>query len=158
MPKLLSYQAMEQIYLGQVADGLETIRCVYDRVWADGNAWSAGLRGNGESIYMTHPVIWAVLNALTGAALDVPNATLHVSPRVGGEIERLSCPMFFPSFWALLEYTPNGGATTIEVLRTFGAPVTLARVVYRTVRGDVRTFDVGRTDLVKGTKLTLANF
>jgi uncharacterized protein (DUF608 family) len=48
--QVLSYQAMEQIYVGEVAAGLETIRRFYERLWQDGNAWSGGLRGNGESV------------------------------------------------------------------------------------------------------------
>jgi uncharacterized protein (DUF608 family) len=148
--QVLSYQAMEEIYLGDVDAGLETIRRVYDRIWGDGHAWSAGLRGNGESIYMTHPVIWSVLNAITGAALDVPGRTLHLSPRMAGR-----CPFFFPPFWAMCDHDPASGRTSVEVLRTFGAPVTLERVQHRAASGDVRVHAVGPVALAAGTRLDL---
>src|SRR5262249_9573397 len=94
-----AYQGREPLYLGLVEAGLETLRLFYDRLWREGLAWSGGLRGSGESIYMTHPVAWAVLNAVTGAALDVPGRTLHLAPRTGGELgTRLRCPVFFPGF------------------------------------------------------------
>ncbi len=154
--QVLSYQAMEQIYLGQVEAGLETLRLIYDRIWHDGNAWSAGLRGNEESVYMTHPVAWAVLNALTGAALDVPGRTLFLSPRTGGEIGTLRCPFFFPGFWGLLDHDPRTGATEVEVLRTFGAPVVVERVIQRGPLGGERVLALGPTVLVAGLRLQLS--
>jgi hypothetical protein len=149
--QVLSYQAMEQIYVGLVAEGLETIRMIHDRVWHDGNGWSGGLRGNGESVYMTHPVMWAVLNALTGAALDVPARTLHAGPRLGGR-----CPFFVPPLWAMLEHDPATGRTVIEVLRTIGDPVTIDRIVHRPADGPPRTIALGATPLVEGTRLALS--
>jgi hypothetical protein len=154
--QVLSYHAMEQIYVGQVAEGLDTMRMIYDRIWHDGNAWSAGLRGNDEAVYMTHPVAWATLNALTGAALDVPGRTLHLSPRTGGEIARLRCPVFFPPFWATCDHDPAGGRTTLEVLRTFGPPVVVERVVDRRADGSERVHDIGPTTLVAGARIALS--
>ena len=153
--QVLSYQAMEQIYLGQVEQGLQTMRCIYERLWHDGNAWSGGLRGNGESVYMTHPAIWAALNALTGAALDVPSGTLHLSPRTGGEIAYLRCPFFFPSFWATLEHDPTSGQTSVEVHRSFGEPITIERVQQRTATGTVRQWEVGRVEVRQGAAFAL---
>jgi uncharacterized protein (DUF608 family) len=153
--QVLSYQAMEQIYLGLVDDGLETMRMIYDRIWHDGNAWSAGLRGNGESIYMTHPVAWATLNALTGAALDVPRRTLFLSPRVARDMPHLACPFFFPPFWAWLDWDPASGRGEVEVLRTFGDPIALERVVHRPLGGPERTIDVDGITLVAGRRLRL---
>ncbi|HXJ32850.1 MAG TPA: GH116 family glycosyl-hydrolase [Candidatus Eisenbacteria bacterium] len=154
--QVLSYQAMEQVYLGEVAAGLETMRRFYERLWDDGHAWSGGLRGNGESVYMTHPVIWAVTNALTGAALDVPGRALHLSPRTGGEIAHLVCPFFFPAFWAVLHYRPGAGRMTVEVVRTFGEPVEIDRVVHRPLAGPVRVHELGRTRMTIGTRFTVA--
>jgi uncharacterized protein (DUF608 family) len=153
--QVLSYQGMEQIYLGQVDAGLETLRTIYDRIWHAGNAWSAGLQANADSVYMTHPVAWAALNALTGAALDVPGRTLFLAPRSGREIAELRCPFFFPSFWARLEHRPAAGHADVEVLRTFGEPVTIDRVVERDVGGEERAIEIGPTRLVAGQRLRL---
>jgi non-lysosomal glucosylceramidase len=149
--QVVSYQACEQLYLGLVDDGLETLRLLYDRLWRDGLAWSGGLRGNGESVYMTHPVAWAVLNAVTGAALDVPGRVLRLDPRTGGELgARLRCPVFFPGFWAMLDHRP-GRATTLDVVRAFGEPVEIERVVLT----GAAPIEVGTTALVPGTRIEL---
>jgi uncharacterized protein (DUF608 family) len=149
--QVVSYQACEQLYLGLVDDGLETLRLFYDRLWRDGLAWSGGLRGNGESIYMTHPVAWAVLNAVTGAALDVPGRTLRLGPRTGAELgDGLRCPIFFPGFWAMLDHQP-GRATTLDVVRAFGEPVEIERIA----RTGAAPVDVGPTALAAGTHIEL---
>ena len=156
--QVISYQACEQLYLGQTDAGLETLRAIYDPIWHQGNAWSAGLRGNGESVYMTHPVAWAILNALTGAALDVPRATLHLSPRLlphDAGTDRLRCPFFFPGFWAMLDVGRDRRAR-IEVLRSFGAPVRIERIVERSPDGRERTIEVPPVELAAGTRLEVA--
>jgi uncharacterized protein (DUF608 family) len=114
--QVVSYQACLQLYVGEVDAGMETLRRFYDRLWSDGFAWSGGLRGNAESVYMTHPVAWAVLAALTGATLDVPGKTLRLAPQ-----GKMRCPVFFPSFWAMCDHDPTRG-TSLEVVKTFGAP------------------------------------
>lgn len=143
--QVVSYQACAQLYLGLVDEGLETLRTLYDRLWLEGWAWSGGLRGDPESIYMTHPVAWAIPHALTGATLDVPGRTLGLAPHS----EQLRCPVFFPGFWAVCERAP-GRPTTFEVLRTFGAPVTVDRVV---LHGVVHAHP--GTTLAAGVRITL---
>jgi uncharacterized protein (DUF608 family) len=143
--QVLSYHAMEAIYLGEVEAGLATMRMIYDRIWQAGNAWSAGLQGNADSVYMTHPVAWAALDALTGAALDVPGRTLFLSPRTD------RCPFFFAPFWARLD------GADVEVLRTFGEPVLIDRLVERTAAGAERVTRLPPTPLVAGTRLRLAS-
>jgi uncharacterized protein (DUF608 family) len=153
--QVLAYQAMEQIYLGQVHEALQTTHLIYDRVWHDGNTWSAGLRATGESIYMTHPALWAVLSALTGAALDVPGRTLVVAPRPGGEIGELRCPFFFPSLWGTLAYHAATGTMEIEIVRTFGAPVTIDHVAHQGASGAIRRIAIPPTELELGCRIEL---
>ena len=154
--QVLTYQAMEQIYIGHVHEALETMHAIYDRVWHDGNAWSAGLRATGESIYMTHPAIWGVLNALTGAALDVPGRTLEIGPRTTADISPLRCPFFFPQLWATLEYHTASGTIDVEVVRTFGEPITIDHLAHRGASGAVRRILIGPTELVVGCRLELS--
>lgn len=151
--QVISYQAALQIQVGLVEAGLRTVKMIDDRLWRDGNAWSGGLRGNDESIYMTHPVLWAVLQALTGTALDVPARTLHLGPRTGGEIARLRAPFFFPGVWARLEYEPDKGHVAVEVLRHFGVPHTIDTVICHAPNGASRTHAIEPTLLVAGASL-----
>ena len=98
---------------------------------------------------MTHPVAWAVLNAVTGAALDVPGRTLRLEPRTGGELgDRLRCPIFFPGVWAMLDHQRT---TTLDVVRAFGEPVVIERVA----RAGAGPIEVGATALVPGARLVL---
>ena len=53
---------------------------------------------------MTHPVMWAFFNSMTGAALDVPRNKLFLSPRVFPDETSVRIPLFFPKFWATLHY------------------------------------------------------
>ncbi|MCW5889964.1 MAG: hypothetical protein KIT14_05365 [bacterium] len=143
--QVVSYQACAQLYLGLVDDGLETLRTLYDRLWLEGWAWSGGLRGDPESIYMTHPVAWAIPHALAGSALDVPGRALRLAPQP----ERLRCPVLFPGFWAMLDRAP-GRATTLAVVRHFGEPVVVDRIVLPGA-----THDRPGTALAAGTRLEL---
>jgi hypothetical protein len=80
----------------------------------------------------------------------VPGRTLHLAPQRGGEMGRLSCPVFFPGVWAWLEHDPASGRTEVEVLRAFGEPVTIERVA-----GPARTLHIGPTPLAPGRRLSL---
>jgi uncharacterized protein (DUF608 family) len=153
--QVVSYQAALQIQVGLVDEGMRTLQLLYDRLWRDGNAWSAGLRGNDESIYMTHPVAWSVLHALTGTALDVPGRILHIGPRSGGGINRLRCPFFFPNLWARMDYDPERAHVAVEVVRHFGDPVTIDMVVSHAPSGACRTRYLRPTELVAGARFEL---
>ena len=151
--QVLTYQVALQIQVGLVDAGLRTARMLDDRVWRDGNAWSAGLRGNDESIYMTHPAWWSVLQALTGAALDAPERTLHVAPRTSTDMPRLRCPIFLPGAWAVLTYDPDKLHAGIEVLRHFGTPVEIDTVVAHGPSGSTRAQKIERTQLAAGARI-----
>ena len=63
---------------------------------------------------------------------------------------RLRCPVFFPGFWAMLDHRP-GRATTLDVVRAFGEPVEIERVVLT----GAAPIEVGTTALVPGTRIEL---
>jgi uncharacterized protein (DUF608 family) len=126
--QVLSYQAMEHIYLGQVDMGLDVIEMIYDRIYQKGYAWSAGLMGNNDSIYMTNTVIWAVLNAISGAALDVPRGVLTLSPQALPGQELTKVPVCFPGFWGMMTYHADDETLVLEVTKHFGKPVSIKTV------------------------------
>jgi non-lysosomal glucosylceramidase len=133
--QVISYQACEHIYLGQVKEGLDTLNMIYSRLERLGYAFSADLTGETKSIYMTHPVAWAVLNAFTGAALDVPKGVLHLGPRMLPGEKELRVPVFFPGFWAMLEYDPEKGFAAINVRKHFGKPAMIKSVIFNQANG-----------------------
>jgi len=133
--QVISYQAFEHIYLGQVEKGMDVLRMIYERLFKKGYTWSAGLMGNPDSVYMTHPVIWAALNAFTGAALDVPGGVLQLSPKAPPGAREMKVPFCFPGFWAMMTYEPASGRTEVEIKKHFGDPVTINEIRHRKADG-----------------------
>jgi len=133
--QVFSYQAMEHIYLGQMEEGLDIIKMIYDRLYKKGLAWSGHLNGSNESVYMTHPVIWALLNAMTGASLDVPAGVLNLSQRLMPGEDEASIPFCFPGFWAMMHYKKNG-SVRIDVVKHFGKAVVINKICFLE-RGEV---------------------
>jgi hypothetical protein len=127
--QVVSYQACEHIYLGQVEEGLETLRMIYERLFKLGYIFSADLTGETISIYMTHPVIWSVLNALTGAHFNMAENTLYINPQTLTGHTWLKAPIFFPSFWAMLDYASDNQSVTIEIKKVFDAAFKMPAVI-----------------------------
>lgn len=126
--QVISYQAAEHIYLGQVDKGLDVLKMIYRRFFEKGLLWDASLIGDSGSVYMTHPVVWSVLNALTGAALDVPRGILYLNPQILPGQSLMRVPFFFPGFWAMLEYEPKAGRVRFDVKKSFGEAVVLKQI------------------------------
>jgi hypothetical protein len=151
--QVLSYQAMEHIYLGQVEMGFDIIRMIYERFYRLGHVWSAHLLGGPISVYMTHPVIWALPNALTGAALDVPRATLKLAPQMLPGQEQSTLPVYFPGFWGLLTYN-RSGKLILEITKHFGQPIIINRLTY-TDHGITK--EIGPLACVSGARFDLSD-
>ena len=115
----LSYQAFEAIYLGNISEGLDLIKMVYDKVYREGYPWDMNLMGFPGFVYMTHPVMWALFNALSGAAVDLLSGRLSLAPKpLPGETS-LSVPVFFPRFWLAVTWDEVKQSGSIRVLKTF---------------------------------------
>jgi uncharacterized protein (DUF608 family) len=154
--QVISYQACEHIYLGQVKEGLDTLNMIYSRLERLGYTFSADLTGETRSIYMTHPVAWAVLNAFTGAALDVPRAVLHLGPRTMPGEDGLKCPIFFPGFWAMLDYDEDKGLVVIDVRKHFGNPVIIKSVIFDQAGGGLKEIPLEKPVLLEqGNTITI---
>ncbi|MFO8058348.1 MAG: GH116 family glycosyl-hydrolase [bacterium] len=147
--QVLSYQAMEHVYLGQVDKGLEVMKMVYERIYKKGHAWGAGLMGDADSVYMTHPVIWAAFNAFAGAALDAPRKTLTLGPRPLPDEDRTVMPFFFPGFWALLEHEKQSGKTRLEVKKHFGEPLVIEKIRHNPLEGETETIELENPVVLK---------
>jgi uncharacterized protein (DUF608 family) len=130
------YLGCEAIYEGFTDDGLEVIRRVYELAWTQNrNPWheslmyrSPGGLQQGLVSYMTCPATWHVLNALSGATIDIPAQTLYFSPRTGDTMNELHMPVNFSRAWLWMDYVPAQHSLKIKVTRTFGDPVTIRAV------------------------------
>ncbi len=154
--QVISYQACEHIYLGQVKEGLDTLNMIYSRLEKLGYTFSASLTGETESIYMTHPVAWSVLNAFTGAALDVPRGILHLGPRMIPGERLFRVPVFFPGFWAMLEYDPDRFLAAIDVRKHFGKPVLIKSLIFDQAKGGSKEILLEKPMLLEqGSRITI---
>ena len=117
--QVVSYQALEGIYLGNGQEGLATIAMIYDKAYHEGYPWDMNLLGLPGFVYMTHPVLWALPNALSGAAVDLLTGTLYLAPRPFPGRKDLLVPVFFPHFWLSVNYDGETGRGKVTVIRVF---------------------------------------
>ncbi len=121
------YLGCEAIYRGYTDQGLEVLRRVYEVGWVQNHVpWDQPLAFNapggergGLRAYMTNPASWHVLNALSGASLNLFDGVLYLSPRLPEGAESLSMPVFLGSLWAWLDWEP-GKRLALRVLRCAG--------------------------------------
>ena len=137
---LESYTAAAAIQAGFVEDGLALIEAIGLLNLRLGLGWAQDLWNPGFLTYVTAPVTWFVPDVLGAFALDASNRTLFLSPTLW-EVEsdgggRVSLPMYFPQFWAVVEASADGsggGALSVKVVKHFGAPVVIERIVAQPV-------------------------
>lgn len=113
----ISYMNLEGIYLGNVDQALQCIRMIYDKVYKEGYPWDMNLLGGPGYVYMTHPVMWGLFNAFTGAALDLFSGTLYLSPKPLPGKQELRLPIFFPHFWASFDYHTQKKTGRVKILK-----------------------------------------
>ena len=134
------YIAMEAIYAGFVDEGLAIMKRIHDNTWSTNhNPWNeclwvdarTGVR-KGLVSYMTSPACWHILNALSGATLNLPDETLYLAPRLPSNMKELHIPLFFPTFWARLDYLPAEKKLTLEIIRVWdGSRGAISRIIGR---------------------------
>jgi hypothetical protein len=66
---------------------------------------------------------WTLLPGMTGAALDVPQRRLMLSPQLPPGMTELHAPVFFTRFWAWLDCGPK--EFRLKIVRHFGEPLEL---------------------------------
>jgi len=118
--QVVSHQALEAIYLGRVEEGLDCIRMIYEKAYEEGYPWDMSLFGMPGFVYMTHPVMWGLFYAMTGAAVDLLARTIRLAPKTFPGSDTLRLPVFFPLFWLAVEYTRSTGQGSVRVLKVVG--------------------------------------
>ncbi|MCQ2426199.1 MAG: carbohydrate-binding protein [Lachnospiraceae bacterium] len=132
-----SYGAMAAIQAGYPEDGLEILLHTMLVDLTRGFEWTQDLWVRAYATYMTAPVSWFLNDVLAGSALDVPGKTLTLGPTAIasegiGTGERLTVPLYYPKFWAELDYRPSEGVFTYRITKTFygdgEAPIAFEKV------------------------------
>lgn len=120
---LESYSAMTGIQAGCVEDGLKIMEHIQKVHYNLGYSWTLNLWNPAEATYMTAPVTWFVNDVLAGAAVDVNEKVLTLGPVTLDEDTPLVTPLYYPEFWAVLQYDPKAGACSYEIIKTYGDKV-----------------------------------
>lgn len=159
---LESYTAMAAIQAGDASDGLEIMRHIQLVNLRRGWTWTQNLWNPGELTYMTAPVTWFITDVLTGAALDVPGERLTLGLPPGTNTEPVEIPLFFPTFWAELEYEPAQNRTLLRVTKVFGTKTVTIRHLTALPPGvpsiQARTVDIPPFQMEEGRVLDLSKY
>lgn len=116
---LESYTAMPAIQLGYLADGLDMMRHIQSVHLRNGWTWSQNLWNPAELTYVAAPVTWFAPEVLSNASLDLAQGTLTLGPTLLPGQTHTVIPLYFPRFWAQLEYAPDEGRALLHIIRTF---------------------------------------
>jgi len=142
------YIGMQSIYDGYVDEGLDILYRIYEDHWEKAHwPWNGRIHpsvyGSGKTggwngnYYMSNPATWSVLNALSGSSIDVPGETLYLAPHLPAGWTELHMPIFFPKFWAWLDFDHATGRVDLEIVKTFGTPITISKTVAELASGTV---------------------
>jgi uncharacterized protein (DUF608 family) len=126
----------EAIYAGFPERGMDVVHRTYRTAWLrNSSPWNEHLNYSVATglvgmlaHYMTATSTWHILNALTGASLDIPNQTLFLNPQFPADWDGLECPVFFPSFWAMVSVDGKRKETKLRIIRTIGAGPTFTHL------------------------------
>lgn len=133
-----SYGGMAAIQAGYLEDGLEILEHTMLVHLNMGYMWTQNLWNPAYSTYMTAPVSWFIGDVLAGAALNVPQKTITLGPSCPaaegvGKGDSLQVTLYYPKYWAEVNYDPHAGRFTYTILKTFynegEAPIEIDRVI-----------------------------
>jgi uncharacterized protein (DUF608 family) len=116
----IAFQAQTAISAGRVGEGLQLIRMVINKVSAEGYPWDIGKVGRPGYVHMSHPILWATLQALAGAWIDRTRRSFGLDPQPLPGESRLRLPIFFPGLWLALDWDFSAGRGTLTPLPQIG--------------------------------------
>lgn len=164
-----SYGGMAAIQAGYIEDGLEVLQHTMLVELRQGYMWTQNLWNPGYSTYMTAPVSHFISDVLAGSAIDLTTGTLTLGPTMiasddVGLGESLKVTLYYPKFWATVDYRPNDGVFTYSIVKTFyeagEAPATFREVVAAPTgkaTADAKTITLGETfTITEGAVLDLS--
>jgi non-lysosomal glucosylceramidase len=159
---LESYTAMTAIQMGYVSDGLEIMRHIQLVHLRNGWEWTQNLWNPAELTYVSAPVTWFAPDVLTNASLDLPEGRITLGPALLPGQKRTVIPLYFPRFWASLEYAPSENKATLHILKTFdGTPIILKKLTIEPIGAPsslATTVDLPPFTVKTGSVLDLSKF
>ena len=127
---LESYTAMPAIQMGYVDDGLDIMKHIQMVHLRNGWEWTQNLWNPAELSYVAAPVSWFAPEVIGNTSLDLSRGRLTLGPVLLHGQKRSVVPLYFPRFWAELEYAPSSGKVLFHVLKTFDEkPIVLKEIV-----------------------------
>lgn len=156
------FLGMEAMYAGFPREGLDVLQRVYRAAWPVNHVgWRLPLnfmcgsgRPRGLWTYMTATSTWHVLNALTGATLDLPAGALYFQP--ADPAASFELPLFFPHFWLWASYDANRRRAQLKVLKVLKPGLSLRAVRRSMADGSIAEARLRRPFAIKqGAVLTL---
>jgi len=158
---LESYTAMAAIQLGYVADGLDIMRHIQLVHLRNGWTWSQNLWNPAELTYVAAPVTWFAPEVLSNASLDLSQNRLTLGPVLLPGQTRTVIPLFFPRFWASLEYSPSESKALLHITRTFDEkPIVLKELVIEQIgkpASEATAVEIPPFTVRAGTTLDISN-
>lgn len=127
--QVIAFMALEWIYLGNTQQGLRVIKRIWDKGYYEGYPWDMDHWGFSGHIYMTHPIMWALFNALTGVSLNFLQESLSFSPRPFDDSPNMKIPVFFPTTWFYIDYNQTSKQTRIEVIKSFEKAGIITKII-----------------------------
>ena len=159
---LESYTAMTAIQLGYIADGLDIMRHIQLVHLRNGWTWSQNLWNPAELTYVAAPVTWFAPDVLTNASLDLAEGRITLGPTLLPGQKRTVLPLYFPRFWASLEYAPAEHKVLLHILKTFDSnPILLKRLTIEPIgvaSSLATTVDLSPFTVKAGQSLDLSRF
>lgn len=139
-----TYYGANAIYENEPDGGFECFEKIYKLHHEyEGSPWDAVLYYRGKdnevagwgNFYMTNPASWAILLAIGGFAMNIPDGSLKIAPNVpkklnsNGNLENF--PIFMPQFWAEIDHKQDAKSikTTFRITKWHGLPALIFKKI-----------------------------
>ena len=156
------FTAMTMLQNGWVEDAFDIMKNIQlvhlDKGWT----WTQNLWNPAELTRMDAPASWMILENLTGASINVPEESITLGPAVIPGESGLKCPLYFPDFWAMLEYFPSEGIFRLEITKkNTDRKIVFSKLKCRplgTSTGDEKIFNIKPFEVKVGAVLDMRRY
>ncbi len=111
------FTAMTMLQNGWIEDAFDIMHNIQLVHLNKGWTWTQNLWNPAELTRMDAPATWMILENLTGASINIPEKSLTLGPGIIPGEKGLKCPLYFPDFWAMLEYFPEEKVFKLKIIQ-----------------------------------------